>query len=269
MAGRADRLATGLLSATLLVTAGGTVGCAGRSKEPRPLPPVTEMPKTPEEPPRPSEVPVATPMPPTMVVIDEGGDKNGPPPTLAQAAQAEKERRSRATKPTVVLDNKNLVEHGKDQKLTVAQGQPTKVDAELAAGAAIEDAEARDESYWRDRGLDIRKRWRGAVDRQEELQAQANSLRQRFYAADDPYLRDGRIKPEWDRVLNELDLSRREAEASAAELEAFLDEGRQAGVLPGWLREGAELEPEEKPLKAPTAEPREPVEATEPPGDPS
>jgi hypothetical protein len=226
------------------------------------------MPKTPEEPPRTSEAPVANPMPPTMVVIDEGGDKDGPPPTLAQAAQAEKERRSRATKPIVVLDNKNLVEHGKDQKLTVAQGQPAKAESEPAEIETGDD-ETRDESYWRDRGLDIRKRWREAADRQQELQTAANGLRQRFYAADDPYLRDSRIKPEWDRVLNELDLSRREAEACAFELEAFLDEGRQAGALPGWLREGSELEPAEKPLKAPTAEPREPVEATEPPGDPS
>ena len=32
--------------------------------------------------------------------------------------------------------------------------------------------------------------------------------------------------------------------AAKAELEAFLEEGRRAGALPGWLREGAEQEPE-------------------------
>jgi hypothetical protein len=52
------------------------------------------------------------------------------------------------------------------------------------------------------------------------------------------------------------------------ELERYLNEGREAGALPGWLRDGSELEPEVRRLKAPTAEPTEPVEATEAPDNP-
>jgi hypothetical protein len=255
-------------STALIFVALGAANCATGSNElPQALPPVTET-ATPDEPPRQAESPVAVPTPPTVVVIDEGGFQEKPPPTLAEAAKTEKDRRSQAAKPVVVLDNKSLMTHGKDQKLTVAEGAAVKpaTDASPSAG---ESPDARDENWWRNRGLEIRKRWRSAADRQDELQIEAEGLRTRFYAADDPYVRDGRIKPEWDRVLEELDRTRREAEASAQELERYLDEGRQAGALPGWLREGLELEPELKPLKSPSAEPSEPVEADEPPGDPS
>ena len=40
------------------------------------------------------------------------------------------------------------------------------------------------------------------------------------------------------------DTSTRVATKGAEEVAAFLEEGRRAGALPGWLREGIELEPE-------------------------
>ena len=52
------------------------------------------------------------------------------------------------------------------------------------------------------------------------------------------------------------------------ELERYLTDGRQAGAFPGWLREGAELEPERKTVKTPDAEPTEPVEVQEPADNP-
>lgn len=255
-----------LALALTLLPASFAVGCVSTVPDATPLPPVSEVPKPTEEP-RTGESPVAAPKPPAVVVIDEGGlPPDQTPRTLAEAARAEKERRAQASKPVVVLDNKSLAAHGKDQKLTVAEGVPTPAGAGDAAteGAAT----VRDETYWRHRGLEIRKQWRASADRITELQSEAEGLRRRFYAADDPYVRDNQIKPEWDRVLDELDSSRREAERSAEELEQFLDEGRRDGALPGWLREGVELEPAGKPLKSPSAEPGEPVEATEPPADP-
>ena len=229
------------------------------------LPPVTEQ-KIAEEPPKKVEEPVAAPKPQTVVVIDEGNpDEIAEPQTLAEAAAAERDRRATAAKPVVRLDNKNLAEYGKDQKLTVASAKPASPDA---GQAETLDAQAREEEKWRSRGLEIRKRWRDAVDRIDELEAKAEGLRRRFYAADDPYVRDGQIKPEWDKTLDDLDLARREAERGAEEVDAYMKEGREAGALPGWLREGIELEPVVEPLKAPTAEPVEPVELAEPPGNP-
>jgi chromosome segregation ATPase len=243
-----------------------TAGCAATEDKPVPLPPVSESQATPPESTK-AEEPVAAPTPPSVVVIDEGGESASSPKTLAEAAEAERVRRAQATRPVVVLDDRNLKAHGKDQKLTIAEGAPS----ENAAGKeALADAAAtvRDETYWRDRGLDIRKRWRAAADRVVELQAEAEGLRRRFYSADDPYIRDTQIKPEWDRVLAELDEQRHQAEQGVDELERYLNEGREAGALPGWLRDGSELEPEVRRLKAPTAEPTEPVEATEAPDNP-
>jgi hypothetical protein len=234
--------------------------------DPVALPPVSET-KT-EAPPAKTEGEelVASPPPPTVVVIDAGA-ANAPvgPKSLAEAAREERERRAQAGAPVAVIDNRNLAEYSRGQKLTVADN--TSSAAPTDAVKAAEDAVAqatRDEEYWRNRGLEIRRHWREATDRIVELEGKSEELRRRFYAADDPYVRDAQIKPEWDHALDELDATRRDAERAELDLEQFLTEGRQAGALPGWLREGAELEPERTVTKAPNAEPTEPVEVQEP-----
>lgn len=245
----------------LLVSA----GCAAPANQPAPLPPVSELPEKLPEARQTGEDPVAAnPRPSTVVVVDPGvPDDEARPKSLAEAAAAEKERRARAGKPVVELDDKNIAQHGKNQQLTVASPGSSAIANPPATGDEAADA-AQTEAYWRERGLEIRRRWREAVERVDELQGRSELLRQRFYATDDPYVRDNQIKPEWDRVLDELDEARRTAERAPDDLERFLDEGRRAGALPGWLREGIELEPELEPRPEPGAEPTEPVIAPEP-----
>ncbi len=259
---RAAASASLVLGGLLLLPA----GCAAPASQPAPLPPVSELPEKLPEARQTGEDPVAaTPRPSTVVVVDPGvPDDEVRPKTLAEAAAAEKERRARAGKPVVELDDKNIAQHGKNQQLTVAS--PGSAAAIANPTGAADDAAnaAQTEAYWRERGLEIRRRWREAVERVDELQGRSEQLRQRFYATDDPYVRDNQIKPEWDRVLDELDEARRTAERAPDDLERFLDEGRQAGALPGWLREGVELEPEVEPRQEPGAEPTEPVIAPEP-----
>ena len=61
----------------------------------------------------------------------------------------------------------------------------------------------------------------------------------------------------------------REAAKRKEELEATLEEGRQAGALPGWLREGVDLEPEQRPYDPPPSRRRgEPVEGQDLVGEP-
>src|ERR1700719_3030361 len=69
------------------------------------------------------------------------------------------------------------------------------------APPAVTAALVRDEKYWRGRALEIRQRWRKASDRIKELEEDIGLLRRRFYAQDDPYVRDGQIKPAWDHAL--------------------------------------------------------------------
>jgi hypothetical protein len=130
----------------------------------------------------------------------------------------------------------------------------------------------KDERFWRDRVRGLRQQWAAAVDSIGELEARAASLRTRFYAQDDPYVRDGEIKPAWDKALENLDEARHRARSLEDQLGAVLEEGRQAGALPGWLRDGIELEPSERPYDKPDHEVardgnlvREPEELGEPP----
>lgn len=185
-------------------------------------------------------------------VVDPGGDRA--PRTLVEAARAEKERRAKSGPPVAVITDKNISQH--QGQITMAE--PKKMPAQPADSAALEML--KNEEYWRKRAVDIRTRLRKVADTVEELEVSAAGWRRRFYAEEDPNRRDSRIKPEWDRVLAELEENRQEIETTRQELEEFLDEGRRAGALPGWLREGAEMEPEmEKPESSPgTINPAEP-----------
>jgi len=244
------------------------LGCAGGATRPAALPPVSELKAEAPKSKSGAEEPVATPTPPTTVVIDSGAaaQEKGPK-SLVEAAQEERERRAQAAKPVAVIDNRNLADFSRGQKLTVAGDATASDGASATASTPASDAAklTQDEAYWRNRGLEIRRHWREAADQIAGLAARTEELRRRFYAADDPYLRDSQIKPEWDHALEELDATRQEVERSASELERFLDEGRQAGAFPGWLREGADLEPVHAPRKAATAEPSEPVEVQDHP----
>jgi len=244
------------------------LGCSSSpSADPEALPPQTSTrhssgAPTPAPTPYPEPPPTVTPAPTTIVIEPpraETEDEVG----LVEAARREKERRAGAAPPSVKLDNKNLGAFAADQKLTVAS--PANVTAEEGTTAEIKapgTGAATDEAYWRDGARAIRERWADAVEDVSRLEAESADLRRQFYAEDDPYVRDQQIKPEWDRVLGELDRARREATQAPRDLEVFLEEGRRAGALPGWLREGIELEPEEEPPGAAAtnpAEPREPV----------
>lgn len=232
-----DRAATVTGASLLALTLGA---CASAKNEPREALPPRAVSTVRPEPPPPSEPPVAVPTPPAVIVIDEG-DQQERPESLAEAsARARAERAGDTAKPVAVITDKNLAEFVKDQKLTMASPA-----SDAAADESVEAPAAGglDESEWRRRGREIRQRWKDAVEAVTRLEGEAAALRTKFYSTDDPYVRDSQVKPEWDRVLSELDLARRQADAGPTEVEAFLDEGRRAGALPGWLRDGVELEP--------------------------
>ena len=130
-------------------------------------------------------------------------------------------------------------------------------------------ARRRPSARWaaRSRCTSTRTRWKKAAEEVKELEQSAAGWRRRFYAENDPYARDSQVKPEWDRVLDRLGKARADVDAAKKELGDFQEEGRRAGALPGWLREGSELEPApEKKSKEPgTLEPKEPSIYQQPP----
>lgn len=219
-------------------------------------------PMPPENVPVPAPVPASTPAPtPTpapaqpprkpyegrehiIEVLDSGNEEATSSRTLVEAARAERERRAHAGPPIAVINDKNLKKQATGQ-LTYAT--PKKVEKGSEPAATVSDEPVRDEQYWRSRSLEIRLRWRHAADEVKELEKTASGWRRRFYAERDTYVRDGQIKPEWDRVLDRLEEARSEVVASTRELEELMEEGRKAGALPGWLREGVDQEPKEEP----------------------
>lgn len=231
-------------------------GCAAppapKPEETPAMPEVTAAEATPA--PAPTPVPTPTPAPqPTgpygdredIVVLDSGGQKGGSSTgSLADAARAAREEKAHAGPPAHVITDKNLKQYAAKGQITVA------APAKKAAAAAPEQPGSepvRDEQYWRSRALEVRLRWRKAADEVQELEQSAAGWRRRFYAENDVYVRNGQIKPEWDRVLDRLEEARAEVDAARTELAELLEEGRTAGALPGWLREGVDQEPKEAP----------------------
>jgi hypothetical protein len=258
----------------LAIAAAACATAPKKAGEGAPLPPQMVVPPSTAEPAAP---PVAAPdderaggtsrgpsaAEPTLIVIDPVAPEELAAPSLAEAAARERARRQAEPGPVLVVTDQNLAQHAAGGVLTIAHSTPEE-EAQIEAEA---ENSAERESDWRERGLEIRKRWREAVDLIPELESKVAELRQQFYSTDDPAIRDGRIKPEWDKAIADLEQARFRAERGSEEVAAFLDEGRRAGALPGWLREGAELEPEpvvEQVEGFADHEPREP-EIYEPP----
>ncbi|MEJ2084869.1 MAG: hypothetical protein P8Y44_04225 [Acidobacteriota bacterium] len=182
----------------------------------------------------------------TVTVIESPGqDSDSDRPSLVEAAAAERARRRTAPPTQIVITDKNLSEYAVGQ-LTVTEGAEEGGSDDSMISAELEEKRV-EEEYWRSRGLEIRMAWAEAAERAEELEADVFLLRQRFYAEDDGFYRDSQIKPAWDRAIEQLQETRKEIEQRQEELQAFLEEGRAAGALPGWLREGVDLEPEPEP----------------------
>lgn len=179
---------------------------------------------------------------PKMLVLDSGQEESptSQPKSLLEASRLAKERRKVATAPVAVITNQNLKDYAKRGNLTIGAPSPPPDEPQQPA----QDASQKDEKYWRSKALELRTNWRVSSDAVAELEARAEALRQEFYSELDLYRRDTRLKPAWDRVLDRLAQAKHDAEKGKDDLLVFIEEGRRQGALPGWLREGIELEPE-------------------------
>ena len=260
--------------ALTVLLAFAAAGCRGT---PEPVvrtetPPAKAAAATPSPAPAPA-APTSTPTAPAEVrdddpvVVDPGVDDAELPTTLAETARVERERRSRAGKPMAVINDKNLHTYASKGQITIAAKDAKEKDKKAPAAAAPPAADSgkplqpvRDEQYWRGRALEIRERWRQAADDVKKLEQRSTELRQKFYLETDTYSRDTQIKPQWDRALDKLRQARLDSEEAQKELAEFLEEGRVADVMPGWLREGEDDEPEPAPAKKITQPAAESIE---------
>ncbi len=214
--------------------------------------------------------------PPITIVIEDGAEEQVRRRSLVVSAAEERKRREMTEKSTTVVTNKNLGEFRSGQ-LTEMGGAPAPPPAEpqqpsadeavsttppaasgvspasspgepsstAAAGNLTTPRELGDEeAYWRGQVLQARMNWAAAAEENRALKSKVAELRQRFYAEEDPYYRDSQIKPSWDRALDRLEETREAIEEYRIEVRNVLEAGRRAAALPGWLREGIDLEPD-------------------------
>jgi hypothetical protein len=219
--------------------------------------------------------PASEPVRRQMIVIDEGSSEVRPEPGELARTTRRDAAASGGGAPRVT--NENLADYARRGRVTVS-GPAAAADAEAAADDGGDGTEAtapaaagepvRDEASWRAEARRIREEWRHTVDEIVELEETAADLRWRFYAEDDPWVRDGQVKPEWDRALDRLSEARHRLVDYPRRLEELIEEGRRQGALPGWLREGVELEPRPEELPAAEPDPAEPVEPRQVDEDP-
>jgi hypothetical protein len=202
----------------------------------------------------------------TLVVVDPGGaPKAKTPRELSEASR--RERALHGDRSVGEITDDNLADLAAQGKVTFAGGEAGEGGDAIAGvegGAAAGDGEATEEvcgeACWRRRVRELREGWSRAATEIGDWEDEAAELRWRFYAEDDPWVRDGRIKPAWDRALDRMRRSRDEAERYRERLAETLEDGRRAGALPGWLREGISLEPKQDEAAAEAADAAEPVE---------
>ncbi|HMB55339.1 MAG TPA: hypothetical protein VKU40_18620, partial [Thermoanaerobaculia bacterium] len=178
-----------------------------------------------------------------IVVVDRGGSSRTPSPGELAAATRE-ERRRHGDRSVAALTDENLSEYAARGKVTIS-GTPLPEEGEegegegeageegaTAAAAAASDAladEPCDEPCWRRRARELRQAWRDTADSIEELEAEVAEQRWKFYATDDPWVRDTQIKPAWDRALDQLRTARDEAERYGERVDELMQQGRRAG----------------------------------------
>lgn len=212
------------------------------------------------------------PMREKIVVVDRGGSSRTPSPGELAAATRE-ERRRHGDRSVAALTDENLAEYAARGKVTIS-GTPVPEEGEEAVGEGGEEGAADavaaealadepcDEPCWRRRALELRQAWRDTADSIEELEAEVAEQRWKFYATDDPWVRDTQVKPAWDRALDQLRTARDEAERYGERVDELMQQGRRAGALPGWLREGIDLEPDPAVAAREGRDPSEPGEPT-------
>src|SRR5262249_682898 len=136
-----------------------------------------------------------------------------------------------------------LPKYASKGQITVADPKKDKKGAKAASATTAPAPAVKDEQYWRGKARELRESWKQAADEVKELEQKSITLRQKFYNESDTFPRDTQIKPDWDRVLDRLRQARLDVDTAKQELTQFLEEGRAAGALPGWLDEGIENEP--------------------------
>jgi hypothetical protein len=164
---------------------------------------------------------------------------------LATVAKKEEERR-KTTKSGKVYGNGDL-----KTDITSAPPRPTNTtpstpsatpapstqvpSVNLPGGKVEPEGEVKDEAYWRSRMAAARSALERSRIFADALQSRLNALATDFVNRDDPAQRS-QLEIERRRALTELDRVKKEMADQTKAIADIEEEGRKAGVPPGWLR---------------------------------
>ena len=165
------------------------------------------------------------------------------PPSLAEIAERERERRATIAEPSRVYTNDDL--HQSPRLTSGRSIADVETDPERSAGEPSATTEAlepeptaeeiRDELYWRDRIASAHENMRRANLIVAALQNRVDGLWAEFTARDDPFQR-AKIDRDRTEALRELQATQAEIERLDEKIRSIQEEARRASVPPGWLR---------------------------------
>lgn len=182
-------------------------------------PPPTPAP-TPTPPPRPAQVRRAA---------------SAPSNSLAEIAAR---TRLRGGQGGLTITNENLKELAGTAELTMVTGKPGQpTDTPGAAPATREGGgEAAAQRFWQQRYQRARGYLRFLEEQEARLSREVERLKTEFYSLDDPFRRDGEVKPAWDEALEKLNETRARLAQARTLPDEVIQAALRAGALPGWFR---------------------------------
>jgi hypothetical protein len=165
--------------------------------------------------------------------------------SLAELAREGQDRKQQASKAPEkgqkkTFTNSDLGPGGPDRAAPPAQtASPPQVDAKDAGRPAPpkpgEQTEVRDEAWWRNRITTARADLQRNELFLEALQSRVNALSTDFVGRDDPMQR-AQVGANRQRALAEMERVRADIDKLKKQIVEIEEEGRIAGVPPGWLR---------------------------------
>jgi hypothetical protein len=185
-----------------------------------------------------------------FLMLPAAAAAQSPPPSLAEIARKEAERRKTAKEAKIVITEKNLPESARKPASTAAPADPNQsaqageqkpapAGGAAAGGAAPAAAAApagdQGETLWRGRITQARETLRRNEVFLQALQTRVNSLAMDYFGRDDPYQKM-KLAGERDQAIQEMEKVKADIEASKKQVADIEEEARKAGVPPGWLR---------------------------------
>jgi len=159
------------------------------------------------------------------------------PPSLAELARREQDRRKAAPPATRVLTNKDLPKVvTPPAPAAAADANPSNPDAAAPIDTAQDAKEpVKDEASWRARISEPRERLHRDEVLLDALKARVNGLTSDFAGRDDPYQR-ARIGQDRREAIVEMERVGAEIVELRKKIEDIEEEARKSSVPPGWLR---------------------------------